>query len=493
LSGISDKENPMKKIFKFAVGVAMSCLFMIATPLAFADTTDDYNRKVSEAQAKINDLQNQLNAAQASLDSWTNSSNEQAELINSAQTAATEAEQALDAALSNYELKRADYDAWYVQVQAAEEVVVEAIADVNAAADVVDSTYDDYSVAQANADNAEAEMNTAQVNYDTQLINVGGEGTTPGLVVDVYVGISQYGNPPSRSDIVYTKCKTVTVDNIQANWGSGSIFGCGGDYVMLHYRGYITYPTTSKVYFQAQADDGFYMKINGQQVINDWSLKGCGANSTGMFSFTGGKSYAIDAWFYEWGGGACSTLYYQPQNGQWGVAPASFFTQDSAATWVKDPAKKAILDQKTAAYVSAVAVEEQKYDIYINAENSYDGEWLTYVALSGDLASKRTTLLQLETVMDNSESEWQFRVDDKAVKDADLRDLKVQYATTFDGIQNAVNLVDRLEAELAQAKIDLQNIPKPSAKDKRKPKKVTNRPMADGAYMPREIFFPVPK
>jgi len=74
---------------------------------------------------------------------------------------------------------------------------------------------------------------------------------------------------------------------------------------MLHYHGYITYPTSTKVYFQNQADDGFYMSINGTQVINDWSLKGCGANSVGMFSFTGGKSYSIDAWFYEWGGGAC--------------------------------------------------------------------------------------------------------------------------------------------------------------------------------------------
>ena len=64
-----------------------------------------------------------------------------------------------------------------------------------------------------------------------------------------------------------------------------------------------------------------------------------------------------------------------------------------------------------------------------------------------------------------------------------------------------VNVVDTLLFDLrkdknilkSRLKIDLQNIPKPSAKDKRKPKKVTNRPMADGAYMPREIFFPVPK
>jgi len=483
----------MKKIFKFTVGLALSCLFMIATPLAYADTTDDYNRKVADAQAKIADLQNQLNAAQANLDSWTNSSNDQAVLINSAQTAATEAQEALDIASSDYLSKKGDYDSWYAQVQEAEQLVSVAIVDVNAAADVVDNTYNDYLVAQANADNAEVEMNIAQNNYDTQLINEGGQGTQPGLVVDIYVGINRNGNPPSRSDVVYTKCKTVTVSNINANWGSGSIFGCGGDYIMLNYRGYITYPTTTKVYFQAPADDGFYMKINGQQIINDWSLKGCGANSTGVFSFTGGKSYTIDAWFYEWTGGACSTLNYQPQGGQWAVAPTSFFTQDAAATWVKDPAKKVVLDQKTAAFVAAVAVEEQKYNTYIIAENVYDGKWLTYVSLSGDLASKRNTLEQFETIMNNAENEWQFRSDDKAIKDANLRDLKAEYASTFAGIQSAVNRVDELEAQLAQAKLDLANIPKPTAKDKRKPKKVTNRPMADGAYVPRPTFVPDPK
>lgn len=486
----------MSGLRKFAVlFVSLTTLFLLfglSSP-ALADSTTEYNQKVAEAQAKIADLQSQLDTAQANLDSWMNSSNEQAEQINNAQSAATLAQEALNAASSDYSSKKSDYDAWYSQVEIAQGIVAGAIAEVNAAADVVDSTFDAYVVAQQNADNAQAEMNTAKNNYDTQLINVGGSGTTPGLVVDVYVGVNKNGNPPSRSDVIYTKCKTVTVDNINANWGGGSIFGCGGDYVMLHYRGYITYPTTTKVYFQAPADDGFYMTINGQQIINDWSLKGCSANSTGMFSFTGGKSYSIDAWFYEWGGGACSNLYYQPQGGQWAVAPASFFTQDAQATWVKDPAKKAILDQKTAAYVQAVAAEEQANQTYLNAENVYDGKWTTYVMVSGDLASKRTTLNRLETVMDNAETAWQNSSDDKAVKDASLRDLKAQYGSTFAAIQSATQRVDELEAQLAQAKIDLANIPKPTASDKRKSKKIVNRPMADGAYVPRPTFTPSPK
>ena len=234
----------MKRLNKFfALSLSsLSVLFLFfAVSPASADGTTDYNNKVAEAQAKINDLQNQLNTAQANLDSWLNSSNSQAELINTAQTEVTLAQEALDTAEANYLSDKSDYDEYYLEVVDAEQLVIGAILEVNNAADLVDSTFDSYSAAQQNADNAQIDMNNAQFDYDTQLINVGGEGTTPGLVVDVYVGISQYGNPPSRSDVVYTKCKTVSVDNIQANWGGGSIFGCGGDFVMLHYRGYITY------------------------------------------------------------------------------------------------------------------------------------------------------------------------------------------------------------------------------------------------------------
>lgn len=478
----------------FVTLLALFFVFILSNP-ALADSTTDYNQKVAEAQAKVQDLQNQLANAQANLDSWMNSSNAQAEQINFAQTAATKAQDTLDFVAADYADKKSDYDAWFVEVQAAETVVAGAVAEVQSAADVIDQTYDSYLIAQQNADNAQAQMNQAQIDYDTKLINAGGSGkNAAGLVVDVYTGISRYGNPPSRSDVTYTKCKTITVANIDANWGGGDIFGCGSDLVMLHYRGYITYPITTKVYFQAPADDGFYMSINGQQLINDWSLKGCGANSTGLFSFTGGKSYAIDAWFYEWTGGACSTLNYRPiTSNSYAVAPASLFTQGEVVNLVKDPALLTILNNKTAIYVQAVAAEEQANQIYLNAEDAYDGKWLTYLNLSGELASKRTALNQFEFVMSSAEEVWQTSSDDKAVKDANLRDLKAQYGSIFNAIEDSARQVDDLEAKLAQAKIDLANVPKPTASDKRKPKKATPKPMADGAYVPRPTFAPSPK
>jgi len=70
-----------------------------------------------------------------------------------------------------------------------------------------------------------------------------------------------------------------------------------------------------------------------------------------------------------------------------------------------------------------------------------------------------------------------------------LRDLRAEYSSTFEAIESAVQQVDDLETKVAQAKVDLANIPKPSASDKRKPKKTTNKYFADGAYLPRQAFL----
>jgi len=160
---------------------------------------------------------------------------------------------------------------------------------------------------------------------------------------------------------------------------------------------------------------------------------------------------------------------------------------------IKDPTLKAILDNKTAFYVQAVAAEEQANSVYLNAETNYDGKQLTYSMLNQDLASKLATLSDYETVMNNSETEWQNYSDDKAVADADLLDLKAKYATVFNAIQGAVAKVDDLENRLAQAKVDLANIPKPTATSKRVPKKTITKYFADGAYLPRATFMPNPK
>mgnify|MGYP006274669781 CR=1 FL=1 len=460
--------------------------------VAFADSTSDYNAKVAAAQAKVQQAEATLVSVQAQLDALKTSSNGEAELLSAAQTAVTTAKENLDAANESYLSLRNAYDAALIQVDSAVDSVNNAVLLVAEAADALDLAYADYVTAQSATDAALLAVNVAQLAYDGSAVTTGGQAT-PGLTMRVYNGIQSYGNPPQRSDNVYSLCRTTTVSQIDANWGGGSVAGCNGDYVMIHYTGYITYPEAKSVYFYAQADDGFYMTINGQPVINDWSLKGCGGNSAGLFTFEANKSYAIDAWFYEWGGGACSTLYYQPINsGQWSIAPASFFSTTPVAVTTKDPALKAILDQKTALYVAAVAAEESLQAAYLNAETVYDNTVANYDSVNAILTTKQATLTAAEAALIDGENVWQDKSDVYSDAQSAYLARKQQFQVLFDQLKAKSLEVDNAIVAVDAAKAALVAIPKPTA-----PSKVTKKPVVKPVPTvkptPKVTFVPNPK
>ena len=132
-------------------------------------------------------------------------------------------------------------------------------------------------------------------------------------------------------------CRTGVISQIAANWGNGSVMGCNSDRVTVHYYGTITVPDTGVYNFRNIADDGFYMTINGQVAINDWRDKGCGGNVGASLTLSAGTAYTLDAWFYENGGGACSTLYVYQPSGNFQVVPSSWFGQQASTTYAKDP------------------------------------------------------------------------------------------------------------------------------------------------------------
>lgn len=486
----------MNKLRKYAalfgVTLALTLPLMMASP-ASADSTSDYNNKVAAAKAKIAAVQTQLDTAQAQLDALKNSSSNDAQLLAQAQSDVFLAQEALDNAAADYNSKQALYDIAFANQSEAEDNFNDAVDAVAAASDAVDAAYAAYETANNNSSAALDAVNIAQSNYDNSAVTTGGGQVSAGLRADIYTGISRNGNPPTRSDTTYTFCKTITVTNIDKNWGGGDMEGCGGDYVMIHYRGYITYPTNKQVYFYAAADDGFYMTINGQPIINDWSLKGCGGNSAGMFNFTGGQSYAIDAWMYEWTGGACNTLYYQPLNsGVWNVAPASFFTQQAVAVTTKDPALKVILDQKTADYVAAVAAEETALANYFNKADDYDSEVTVYQDRQAVLQQTQSALNTADTALANAESTWQSNSDTYAEKDAILTGRKNQFSVTFNAIQAKAGEVEKFEADLVTAKAELAAIPKPTSAPKTTKKTVT-KPAPVTKVQARAKFVPNPK
>lgn len=147
----------------------------------------------------------------------------------------------------------------------------------------------------------------------------------------------------------YTLCNdTVStawthVDNIDADYDGqygGIVAGCRGDFVLMHYTGAVTFPDSGTYAFRAWADDGFYMSLDGTPVItNDWVLKGRWGNVYPDVPIVGGHTYSLDAWYYEFTGGANATLTYSPDNGNtWSTVPTEFFTTDgSTPVFTPDP------------------------------------------------------------------------------------------------------------------------------------------------------------
>jgi hypothetical protein len=107
----------------------------------------------------------------------------------------------------------------------------------------------------------------------------------------------------------------------------------------------------------APADDGFWMSFDGTPIItNDWVLKGRWGQTYPDVQIEGGRSYALDAWFYEFGGGASTTLMYSPDNGlTWAVVPAEFFTTEPTVP-VVDPFLNAPVNVQTSVVENTIKV-----------------------------------------------------------------------------------------------------------------------------------------
>jgi uncharacterized repeat protein (TIGR02543 family) len=151
-----------------------------------------------------------------------------------------------------------------------------------------------------------------------------------GLNVAVYT--YEGGGSPDRT-ATYTLCPNAWthVDNIDSDYDqafNGVVAGCQVDYVLVHYTGFVTFPDSGSYSFLALADDGFWMALDGNAVITgDWYDKGRGGNPYQNNAIVGGQEYAIDAWFYENGGGANATLQYmlEGRDSNWITVPTDFF------------------------------------------------------------------------------------------------------------------------------------------------------------------------
>ena len=287
-----------------------------------------------------------------------------------------------------------------------------------------------------NLTQAQSAVDTAQYNYNNNLIAVyppNAQPTIAGLKADIYKQISSPN--PIRSDTAYTFCKTITVTQINKDWGGGDIEGCGGDYIMIHYRGYLTVPTTDNYEFLAMVDDGWYMTIGGTVVNDNWTLKGCGGNWSNPMPLQAGQSYAIDAWMFEWGGGACNILYYYTDKG-WGVVPAAWLSQNQPVqpTYEYDPALLSILQQKQALLTTA----QQEYNVAMTASTVANDNYVDAI-----------------DEYDVAIEDWQSKQDILEQKEQNKIDKNGAVLTLESILLVAQSVLEMLQAEYAQKQLDV--------------------------------------
>ena len=130
-------------------------------------------------------------------------------------------------------------------------------------------------------------------------------------------------HPPTRTDNASPNCTSVQLDIAFANSTRTTMAGCTATQVMLHLTGFITVPTATAA-FKVSSDDGVYVTINGTS-FGSWIDRGCATDTSSTMSFTAGSTVALDAWYYEWGGGECFILQWDIGAGFVNV-PASAFT-----------------------------------------------------------------------------------------------------------------------------------------------------------------------
>jgi len=313
LLGTSNKEIKIKKTHFVLAIITLALSPILLAQSAFAETRAEYDAKVEIAEARVSAAQSRLTEAQS--------------VLSAAETLQSETNLALSEAQGLIDSKNISVGQ-----------KSQAISDAQTAVDKAKEDYDNKLIA---------------------VIPVDTEPTVPGLKADIYTFDSR-NYYPERSTTAHTFCKTITVDSIDRDWGGGNMEGCGDDFVMIHYTGFITVSTTDNYEFLAQVDDGWYMTI-GDTVVNDnWVLKGCGGWWSQPIALESGKSYPIDAWMYEYGGGACNQLLYL-NTYTWSVVPADWFSQNQQApiTYIKNPALLVLLEQTQQVYNNAVAEYEQ--------------------------------------------------------------------------------------------------------------------------------------
>lgn len=211
---------------------------------------------------------------------------------------------------------------------------------------------------------------------------------------------------------------TTTVSTINFQWGSGSVLGGPNEDVIVVFTGSILSDTTQDISFMASADDGTRLYIDGALITDDWYDKGGGGSTSSPVSFTEGTPKTIQLMYYENGGGASVTLYWN-KSGDMSVVPASAFTSQGYTPVVPKtigaPRNLAVIDGNTSTTLTWEApntgnTSPERYAISFSADG---GGWGIATGNVGDANALNTTITISHSLLEGlkpSGTIWAFHI-----------------------------------------------------------------------------------
>jgi hypothetical protein len=140
-----------------------------------------------------------------------------------------------------------------------------------------------------------------------------------GLVSRIYQSFNK--QIPERNVSGLPLCQVTIEKTINFDWGYNPLStsnGCGKEFFLVTYKGYITWPGKGMQprVFYAAVDDGMLLKINNETVIDKWtdggSIGNYPFNKSGVATLEGGKQYPIEIWYYAWIAPSNFKLFWSP-------------------------------------------------------------------------------------------------------------------------------------------------------------------------------------
>ncbi|MBL8330296.1 MAG: discoidin domain-containing protein [Rubrivivax sp.] len=117
-----------------------------------------------------------------------------------------------------------------------------------------------------------------------------------------------FGNTTLSGAAVLTRSEAVDFD-----WGNGAPGpGVTADNFSVRWTGTLLVPTTGSYRFATVSDDGVRLWVNGQQLVNNWTVHAPTTNISTAVSLTAGQRVTVTMEYFEQGGGAMARLLWLP-------------------------------------------------------------------------------------------------------------------------------------------------------------------------------------